>query len=89
MSKKAKRKTKVYKGTTRSTGPLDLHFGEKLRARRLMMKLSQAALGDAIGVTFQQIQKYEKGSNRISAAVLLLMARFFKVDISYFFEEAP
>jgi transcriptional regulator with XRE-family HTH domain len=80
---------KVIKHKPRASGSLDVHFGEKLRARRLMMKLSQDDLGKAVGVTFQQIQKYEKGTNRISAAVLVRIAAVLKVDIQYFFEDLP
>jgi transcriptional regulator with XRE-family HTH domain len=75
----------------RSTGALDVHFGEKLRARRLMMvpKLTQAELADKLNVTFQQIQKYEKGKNRMSAAMMVQIAAVLKVDIQYFFDELP
>jgi transcriptional regulator with XRE-family HTH domain len=81
----------VTKPNPRSTGSLDVHFGEKLRARRLMMvpKLSQEELGDALGITFQQVQKYEKGVNRISAATMVQIAAVLKVDVQYFFEELP
>jgi transcriptional regulator with XRE-family HTH domain len=81
----------VTKPNPRSTGSLDVHFGEKLRARRLMMvpKLSQEELGDALGITFQQVQKYEKGVNRISAATMVQIAAVLKVDVRYFFEELP
>jgi transcriptional regulator with XRE-family HTH domain len=82
---------RVTKPNPRSTGSLDVHFGEKLRARRLMMvpKLSQEELGDALGITFQQVQKYEKGVNRISAATMVQIAAVLKVDVQYFFEELP
>jgi transcriptional regulator with XRE-family HTH domain len=87
-----KRTTKrVIKGGPRSTGSLDVHFGEKLRARRLMMvpKLSQAELADQLNVTFQQIQKYEKGKNRMSAAMMVQIAAALDVDVQYFFDELP
>jgi transcriptional regulator with XRE-family HTH domain len=82
---------RVTKPNPRSTGSLDVHFGEKLRARRLMMvpKLSQEELGDALGITFQQVQKYEKGVNRISAATMVQIAAVLRVDVQYFFEELP
>jgi transcriptional regulator with XRE-family HTH domain len=86
------KKVKLSKGTKykpRASGSLDVHFGEKLRARRLMMKLSQDDLGKAVGVTFQQIQKSEKSTNRISAALLVRIAAALKVDIQYFFEDLP
>lgn len=76
---------------TRTTGSLDAHFGEKLRARRLMMdpKLSQKDLGKAVGLTFQQIQKYESATNRLSAAMMVRIAAALKVDVQYFFDELP
>ena len=82
---------RVSKPNPRSTGSLDVHFGEKLRARRLMMvpKLTQAELADKLNVTFQQIQKYEKGKNRMSAAMMVQIAAVLKVDVQYFFDELP
>ena len=92
MSKKASAKKTICKtGNPRASGPLDAHFGEKLRARRLMMnpKMSQSDLADRLGVSFQQIQNYEKGVNRISAATLVEIASLIKIDIQYFFDELP
>jgi transcriptional regulator with XRE-family HTH domain len=88
VGKKAKL---AIKPKSRSTGSFDVHFGEKLRARRLMMdpKVSQADLGKAIGLTFQQVQKYEKGNNRMSAAMMVQIAAALKVNVQYFFEELP
>jgi transcriptional regulator with XRE-family HTH domain len=71
---------------SRSTGPLDVHFGEKLRARRLMMHVSQQDLAEAVGLSFPQIQKYEKGTNRMSAAFLVQIAAVLNVDVMYFYE---
>ena len=81
----------VVKPNPRATGSLDVHFGEKLRARRLMMvpKLSQAELADQLNVTFQQIQKYEKGKNRMSAAMMVQITAVLDVDVQYFFDELP
>jgi transcriptional regulator with XRE-family HTH domain len=73
----------------RSTGSLDLHFGEKLRAGHLMMHVSQQDLAKALGLSFQQIQKYEKGTNRMSAATLFQIAAVLKVDVVYFYEGLP
>jgi transcriptional regulator with XRE-family HTH domain len=73
----------------RSTGSLDVHFGEKLRARRLIVDVSQQALAEALGMSFQQIQKYEKGTNRMSAAILFQIATVLKVDVKYFYETIP
>ena len=81
----------AIKNTSRSPGSLDVHFGEKLRARRMMVvpKVTQAQLADKLGVTFQQVQKYEKGVNRLSAAMMVRIAEVLKVDVRYFFDELP
>jgi transcriptional regulator with XRE-family HTH domain len=82
---------KAKTGRSRSVGTLDVHFGEKLRARRLMMvpKISQDDLGKAVGVSFQQVQKYERGVNRMSAALMVQIAAVLKVDVQYFFDDLP
>ncbi len=67
--------------------PIDVHVGARLRARRTLLGLSQMALGDAMGITFQQLQKYESGSNRISASRLYDGSKLLDVDIGYFFDE--
>ena len=87
IRKRAKRVTRL--GATRSTGPIDKYFGDRIRARRIMIKMSQHELGEKLGVSFQQIQKYEKGTNRVSAAMLVSMARILSVDMGYFFDEIP
>jgi transcriptional regulator with XRE-family HTH domain len=86
-----KKATLAVQPITRSAGSLDVHFGEKLRARRLTMDppVSQDDLGKAIGLSFQQIQKYEKGINRMSAATMVRIAVALKVDVQYFFEDLP
>lgn len=66
--------------------PVDLHVGNRLRLRRTMLGLSQEKLGNALGLTFQQIQKYERGANRISASKLHEVAKILDVPISFFFE---
>lgn len=66
--------------------PVDRHVGRRVCEKRIALGYNQSDLGRALGLTFQQIQKYEKGSNRISASKLWDIARFFKVDIGYFFE---
>jgi transcriptional regulator with XRE-family HTH domain len=66
--------------------PIDLHVGARVRVRRRFMQLSQSQLAEAIELTFQQVQKYERGSNRISASKLFEIAKTLKVPISYFFE---
>ncbi|CAN5305206.1 helix-turn-helix transcriptional regulator [soil metagenome] len=66
--------------------PVDIHVGRRVCERRLSLGFNQSVLAKALGLTFQQVQKYEKGSNRISASKLWNIARFLNVDISYFFE---
>ena len=65
---------------------IDKHIGYKLKLRRVDSGMSQEALGEKVGLSFQQIQKYEKGANRISASRLFELTRILEVDISYFFE---
>ena len=69
--------------------PIDIHVGARLRMRRLLVGLSQEKLGAALGITFQQIQKYEKGANRISASRLQELARILQAPPSFFFDGAP
>ena len=64
----------------------DVEVGRRLRMQRKILGLSQSDLGDALGITFQQIQKYEKGTNRIGASRLLQIAKLVKVEVSYFFD---
>ena len=67
--------------------PIDVHVGNRMRAQRLSQSMSQKELGQKLGVTFQQIQKYEKGANRIGAGRLFRIARFLSVPVAHFFEE--
>ena len=69
--------------------PIDVHVGSRVRVRRLQLGMSQQKLGDALGVTFQQVQKYEKGTNRISASRLQHLSRIMQVAVAYFFEGTP
>lgn len=71
--------------------PADIYAGNKLHFQRQVRRLSQGALADALGVTFQQVQKYEKGMNRMSASRLQTIARILDVPVSFFFDddEAP
>jgi transcriptional regulator with XRE-family HTH domain len=66
--------------------PIDRYVGARVRARRVGIRLSQTKLGEAIGVTFQQVQKYENGTNRIGASNLYKIAKTLGVDVAYFFE---
>ncbi len=68
--------------------PIDLHVGSRVRMRRVLLGLSQEKLGDALGVTFQQVQKYEKGTNRIGASRLQQISNFLNVAPSFFFDGA-
>ena len=69
--------------------PIDIHVGSRVRLRRMMLGMSQERLGESLGITFQQIQKYEKGMNRIGASRLQQIGRVLEVPASYFFEGAP
>jgi transcriptional regulator with XRE-family HTH domain len=69
--------------------PTDEHVGARIRMRRLMLAMSQTSLGDAVGLTFQQIQKYEKGTNRVSASRLQQFAEILDVPMSFFFDGGP
>jgi transcriptional regulator with XRE-family HTH domain len=69
--------------------PTDTHVGYRVRMRRLMLDMSQTKLADALGLTFQQVQKYEKGTNRIGASRLLSISQNLRVPVSFFFEGAP
>ena len=73
----------------KSPHPIDKHVGNRVRMRRMLIGMSQEKLGDALGITFQQVQKYEKGTNRISASRLQQIASVLGVKISYFYEGAP
>jgi transcriptional regulator with XRE-family HTH domain len=66
--------------------PIDVHVGRKLQLRRTLLGLSQERLGDLIGLTFQQVQKYESGANRVSSSRLYDIARVLDIGIPYFFE---
>ena len=68
---------------------IDRHVGSRLRMRRVLMGMSQEKLGDQLGVTFQQVQKYEKGMNRIGASRLQHASRALEVPIEFFFRDAP
>ena len=67
--------------------PIDVHVGNRVRLRRTLLGISQQSLAGAIGLTFQQIQKYEKGANRVSSSRLLDIANTLDVEVSYFFQE--
>jgi transcriptional regulator with XRE-family HTH domain len=69
--------------------PVDKHVGSQVRMRRKMLGMSQAKLGDELGLTFQQVQKYEKATNRISSSRLQHLSHILQVPVPFFFEGAP
>src|SRR6201995_1970339 len=69
--------------------PIDVHVGSRIRLRRTLMGLSQERLGEALGLTFQQVQKYERGVNRVGASRLFDLSRVLDVPISFFFDDMP
>jgi transcriptional regulator with XRE-family HTH domain len=73
----------------KAPNPIDKHVGSRVRMRRMMLGMSQEKLGNALGLTFQQVQKYEKGTNRIGASRLQQIAHILQVQVSFFFEGAP
>src|SRR4051812_36955445 len=73
----------------KAPNPIDKHVGSRVRMRRMMLSMSQEKLGDALGLTFQQVQKYVKGSNRIGASRLQQISIILQVPVSFFFEGAP
>ncbi len=83
-------KTKL--GYGRGTGiphPVDVHVGARLRVRRTLLGMNQTTLGEAIGISYQQMQKYERGANRISASRLFDLSRVLEVPIQHFFDDMP
>ena len=82
-------KSKSRRGRGRGIGPIDVHVGARLRQRRTLLGMNQTNLGNAIGVTFQQVQKYENGMNRISGSRLFALSRVLDVPVEYFFDDMP
>jgi transcriptional regulator with XRE-family HTH domain len=74
---------------SRRANPIDVHVGSRVRLRRMLLGISQEKLGERLGLTFQQVQKYEKGVNRIGASRLFDLATVLGVPISFFYEDAP
>ena len=88
MAKPSRVRRRIKKQYPRGgPNPIDIHVGARLRLRRNLFGISQTDLGKALGVTFQQVQKYEKGTNRISASRLFNLSRVLDVPISFFFED--
>ena len=82
-------KSRLGRGRGRGIGPIDAHVGARLRVRRTLLGMNQTNVGDALGVAFQHIQKYENGKNRISASRLYDLSRLLDVPIQYFFDDMP
>jgi len=75
--------------TTKAPNPVDKYVGSRVRMRRIMLGMSQEKLGEALGLTFQQVQKYEKGTNRIGASRLQQISDILQVPVSFLFEGGP
>ncbi len=87
---KSKSGSKIgYGHGTGIPNPVDVHVGARLRQRRTLLGMNQTKLGSSIGLTFQQVQKYEKGTNRISASRLYALSGTLDVPIEYFFSDMP
>jgi len=76
----------MSKHAPRKPNPIDIHVGTRVRLRRQVMKMSQEKLGDQLGVTFQQVQKYERGANRVGASRLWKMSQILGVPVGFFFD---
>ncbi len=74
---------------TKSPNPVDIHVGSRIRLRRMMIGMSQERLGERLGLTFQQVQKYEKGANRVGASRLYAISRILEVPVEFFFADMP
>lgn len=74
---------------TKAPNPVDRHVGSRVRMRRIMLGMSQEKLGEGLGLTFQQIQKYEKGTNRIGASRIQQISEILQVPVSFLFEGSP
>lgn len=79
----------MEKENKKKPNPTDVHVGGRIRLRRNMLGMSQEKLGESLGITFQQIQKYEKGTNRVGASRLQAIASILTVPVAFFFEDAP
>ena len=75
--------------SSRRANPIDVHVGSRVRFRRMLLGMSQEKLGENLGLTFQQIQKYEKGINRIGASRLFDLSQVLGVPVQFFYEELP
>jgi transcriptional regulator with XRE-family HTH domain len=79
----------VLEMSTKAPNPVDKYVGSRVRMRRIMLGMSQEKLGDALGLTFQQIQKYEKGTNRVGASRIQQISEILQIPVSFLFEGGP
>jgi transcriptional regulator with XRE-family HTH domain len=79
----------VKQAVQRATNPIDKYVGSRVRMRRMMLGMSQSTLGDGLGISFQQVQKYEKGTNRMGASRLQHISHILQIPVPFFFEDAP
>ena len=89
MDARPKQSDKGTLMTKKTPNPIDRHVGSRVRMRRMLIGMSQEKLGEALGLTFQQVQKYEKGTNRIGASRLHRIASVLGVPVEFFYEGAP
>ncbi len=82
-------KSKSRRGRGRGIGPVDVHVGARLRQRRTLLGMTQTTLGGSLGVSYQQMQKYERGMNRIGSSRLFDLSRILDVPIQFFFDDMP
>jgi len=75
--------------STKAPNPVDKYVGSRVRMRRIMLGMSQEKLGEALGLTFQQVQKYEKGTNRVGASRIQQISEILQVPVSFLFEGGP
>ena len=79
----------MIKSKKKNPNPMDRHIGGRIKMRRMLLRMSQETLAEHLGITFQQIQKYEKGASRVAASSLYIIARALNVQVNFFFEDAP
>jgi transcriptional regulator with XRE-family HTH domain len=89
MAKENGLDSEVEERGSRRANPVDVHVGARVRLRRMLLGMSQEKLGEHLGLTFQQIQKYEKGINRIGASRLFDLSQVLSVPVQFFYEELP
>ncbi len=82
-------KAKSLRGRGKGISPIDIHVGRRVRQRRTLLGMSQTTLGDTLGLSFQQVQKYENGTNRISASRIFNLSRVLDVPVEFFFDDMP